>query len=232
MFQKVESETKFSQIARQILAAIEKGEYKPVDRLPSEREIAEQMGVSRNAVREALKSLQVLEVVTARTGAGTFATDLAGSKSLRKDVLPILEESDDPADIIEAREAFELGLLRIAVANATSDDIQKLKRSLGEMREQAAVRNYVKYPKAGREFHINLAESSHNAVIGEIARILWETTNSRLSARLNESYAAENLDKSVEIHSLILEGMKKRDSRLTRQMIIIHYRELKDFLKV
>ena len=62
-FTKVYQKTIFSQIAKQILNAIQNGEYKPGDKLPSERSIAEQMGVSRNAVREALKSLQILGVI-------------------------------------------------------------------------------------------------------------------------------------------------------------------------
>jgi GntR family transcriptional repressor for pyruvate dehydrogenase complex len=232
LFKKVESETKVSQIARQILLAIENGEYKPGDRLPSEREIADQMGVSRNAVRESLKSLQVLEVVKVKTGVGTFTNSLAGTKNLDGEIFPILEESKDPGDIIEARKAFELGFVTIAVANATSRDITNLKESLKKMYEQARVRNYREYLKAGREFHMNLAKSSRNDVIEEIARILWEMTNSRLSAKLHESYAAEHLEKSVEIHSMLVEAMEKGDLNSAKRTLIRHYKELKDFLVV
>lgn len=232
VFKKVQSETKVSQIARQILLAIKNGDYKPGDKLPSERQIADQMGVSRNAVREALKSLQVLEIVKARTGVGTFTSTLAGNKNLDGEIFPILEESKDLAEIIEARKAFELGFVSIAIANASSKDISNLKQSLKKMCKQAAAKNYRKYLSAGREFHINFAKSSHNDVIEEIARVLWGMTNSRLSALIHESYAAENLEESVEIHSVIIEAMKKQNVKAAKQMLISHYNELKDFLVV
>ena len=232
MFKKVQSETKVSQIARQILLAIKNGDYKPGDKLPSERQIADQMGVSRNAVREALKSLQLLKIVEVRTGVGTFTNTLAGDENLNGEIFPIFEESKDLAEIIEARKAFELGFVSIAVANASSKDIRNLEQSLKKMCSKAAIKDYRKYLSAGREFHINLAKSSHNDMIEEIAGILWEMTNSRLSAIIHESYAAENLEKSVEIHSMIVEAMKKQNVKVIKQILVTHYKELKDFLVV
>jgi len=226
-FKKIKADTKFARITKQILVAIENGDYHPGDKLPSERAIGEQMGVSRNAVREALKSLQVLEVVSSRSGDGTYITNLAEKKDFIANLFHVITESNEPAEIIDARKAFELGFIEIAIANVSLHHVQELKQSLGKMLEQASNRNYRRYLEAGREFHINLAKACANNIIEEIACILWDITNSQLSAILHEYYCAGHLNESIEIHSSILEGIERRDPKFTRQMIIKHYEELK-----
>lgn len=228
-FTKVYQKTIFSQIAKQILNAIQNGEYKPGDKLPSERSIAEQMGVSRNAVREALKSLQILGVIRSKTGDGTYVAKVDLD---RDNVFAILDKSYSPLEIIEARKAFEMGFIDKAIASLQESDVRALRRSLEKMREQAIAENYEAYLAAGREFHISLAKACHNEVIEEVSRFLWDITNSRLSAVFHKAYCAKSLANSIKIHSLLFQAVAARDLKVAKKMINRHYKELKDFFKV
>ena len=138
VFEKVETKRKHLYVAEQILRAIKEGIYKPEDKLPPERVLAEEMGVSRNSIREALSALQVLNIVESRTGDGTYVKKSVEKVDIESQILPILEESESPFKIFEARSALELGVVELAIDNASSEDIGRIEDALNHMREYAA----------------------------------------------------------------------------------------------
>jgi GntR family transcriptional repressor for pyruvate dehydrogenase complex len=107
-FEKVKTKRKHLFVAEQILSAIKQGLYEPNTKLPPERVLAEKMGVSRNSVREALSALQVLNIIESRAGDGTYVKKLVKDINIESQILPILEKSESPFRIFEARSVLEI----------------------------------------------------------------------------------------------------------------------------
>jgi GntR family transcriptional repressor for pyruvate dehydrogenase complex len=110
-FQKIATKRKSVRVAEQITEAIRKNVYNTGDRLPPERLIAEQMGVSRPSVREALSALQIAGVLESRAGDGTYVV----SRADRQDAgILLLEEEESPVEALEARRVIERAIAQAA----------------------------------------------------------------------------------------------------------------------
>src|SRR5213082_356215 len=118
-----------SAISDQIRAAIVTGKLKAGDRLSPERELAEQFGVSRVTVRDALRSLEAMGLIQVKVGArgGAFVTAPTGSKVAQTMSDMMVMSATTPEDIVEARLIVELGTVTLACARASSEDLAKLR---------------------------------------------------------------------------------------------------------
>lgn len=111
------------QVVAYVRQLVERGDLKPGDRLPAERELAKQLGVSRSSVRAGLRSLAAMQVVQTRRGAGTFVA--AGPPTLGTEPLQFLAalHGFSRDEMFEARRILEIGVVRLAAERATSDEI-------------------------------------------------------------------------------------------------------------
>src|ERR671934_449313 len=114
-----------SAIADQIRAAIVGGKLQPGQRLSPERELAEQFGVSRVTVRDALRALEAMGLIEVRVGArgGAFVTVPSGAVVGQTMSDMMMMQAISPEDVVEARLAVELGTVTIACSRATDDDL-------------------------------------------------------------------------------------------------------------
>ena len=103
----LEGKKKSALVAEKILETVQSGRLQPETKLPSEREICEQMNVSRTIVREALSALRILGAVTVRMGEGTFVSNDLYRRHPLKETRVLLEQNDSPIEIWEARESLE-----------------------------------------------------------------------------------------------------------------------------
>src|SRR5690606_27359308 len=106
------------------------GQLKPGDRLPTEMELMETLGVSRPVIREALSSLETLEIITKRPRGGTFINEKIGKTPFM--VMLALSMDNLPA-IVEARMVLELGLVTLAAEKITEQDLEKLKETIEQI---------------------------------------------------------------------------------------------------
>ncbi len=228
-FAKIETKRKHLYVAEQILKAINDGVYKPGDKLPPERELAEQMQVSRNSIREALSALQVLNIVESKVGDGTYIKKPLEISTLKAQILPILEESDSPFKIFEARGVLEMGVVELAMENADAADIERIHTALKHMEEQADAQNYTDYLKANLDFHLAIAKATANPIVERMMSLLWETTSQRLLNEMLIDYWQKNILSSVEIHKQIFAAIKNHDKEKMRSLIRRHYHEPKEY---
>src|SRR4030042_4632456 len=105
---------KSSFIADQILRLIHSGRYKVGTKLPSERIITEQMGVSRPSLREAISALQIVGILETRPGDGTYVCAHVATDERMRQALTVLQECDSPFENMQARKALEIGAVRLA----------------------------------------------------------------------------------------------------------------------
>src|SRR5438552_9786961 len=152
-------------IADQIRTAIVTGQLKEGSRLPPERELAEQFGVSRVAVRDALRALEAMGRIAVRVGArgGAFVTVPSGSVVGQTMADMMMMQALTPEDIAEARLIVELGTVTLACARATQEDLARLRELCERSERELEAKTY--RPELSWDFHALLALAAHNGAI-------------------------------------------------------------------
>jgi DNA-binding FadR family transcriptional regulator len=171
MFNKINAGRVSTLIVEQIRMLIRDGQLSVGDRLPSERELGEQFGVSRVTVREALKMLEATGLVTIKVGArgGAFVT-APSSEQVGEGISDLLTFAVlSPGDVTEARQVFELGIVPLVCRRADTRDIADLYEICD--RADAALDSAEGYSVAlSAEFHVRVAKAAHNQAIELLAR--------------------------------------------------------------
>ena len=152
-------------IVDQIKLLLRQGRLTPGDRLPSERELCERFGVSRVTVREALRVLEAGGLIDIRVGArgGAFVTSPT-SQQIGAGLADLLNLSPlTAAQVTEARQVFELGIVPLVVERATEEDIAELRQMVAEQR--AAVERGEYKMSMSADFHVRVAACTHNPAV-------------------------------------------------------------------
>lgn len=225
-------------IAEQIVGLIRKGVYKPGDKLPPERAIAEQMKVGRPAVREALSALQIVGLLETRLGDGTYVS--AGQppstgqppsvgQSIDGGVLKalrLLEAGDSPFEVIQVRKAVEIGIIHLAVRNHDQDDLREIKRLLQVHLEHGRAGRYREFIASSRDFHLALARAGKSVVLTELMDQLLDMVNQPLWQTMREAFLAaspDNIRPRLEIHEQLVEALEGRDFLRCVELLEAHF---------
>ncbi len=157
-------------IVREILARIKKGELKPGDRLPPQREMADHFGFGRSSVREAINALIGMGYIEVVQGSGTFISERIPQKEPSSHELNTFLEAASIFDLMESRELLECRSAELAAERAEESQlflieqaVQKIKANMGDISG---------FFQADLEFHLALAEASGNRVIAELVKLL------------------------------------------------------------
>lgn len=210
MFTAVSPSRMSEAIVDQIKTLIRSNRLRPGDRLPSERELCERMGVSRVTVREALRILEAGGLVEIRVGArgGAFVTTPSSAR-LGAGLADLITLAPITAvEVTEARLVFELGIIPMIVERATDDDITGL-RTLTREHITALRRGEYTMAKSA-EFHVRVAACTHNAAI----EMLVHSFHGPLLMSLRDAATAAPLmgQRGVYEHRDIVEAIAARDA--------------------
>jgi GntR family transcriptional regulator, sialic acid-inducible nan operon repressor len=176
----------YEDVALRIEEMIREGRYAPGDQLPAERELMEEFGVGRSAVREAMLSLQKMGLVTVSSGerarvtaptAKVLVSELSGAARL------LLAQDGGVQRFQEARALFEIGLARTAAQRATPEDLVKLKAALEANR--ASIDDHARFMRTDVAFHYAIATIPKNPIFTSIynAVVEWLTEQRATSGR-------------------------------------------------
>lgn len=174
VFQKVDTFRASETIARHIRGLIRNGELQAGQRLPSERELCERMGVSRVTLREALRILEATGLIQSRVGSrGGTIVSVPTSVYVGEGLTDMLAMSGlSSSNITELRRVLEIGILPVVAARADDDDYEEL---LSLCDEATTARRQGEYSVgASFDFHLRLAEATHNPAIAMLMRSLRE----------------------------------------------------------
>ena len=202
-------------IAEQILRKIESGEYSAGSKLPAERGISEQMGVSRPSVREAISALQIIGIIESRPGDGNYVAELLDFGGLSYQLKNIFDESDSPYEILQARRVFETGAVRLAIEAATDEEIQHITDIWDEKFKLGRSGDYKAYTQMGNELHLSIARASKNRIVIEVIERLLDITDQPLWPRMRELFLERNpsqVERTFNVHSRLIKAVQDRNS--------------------
>jgi GntR family transcriptional repressor for pyruvate dehydrogenase complex len=166
--------------AEQVRRLIEEGGLRPGDRLPSERDLARQLGVARTSIREGLRTLEITGVIEIIPGKGTFLR--AGASGPFSNAIRSWLARNEGAivELIELREAIESLSARLAAERATSEDQRAIRDALDFMRDAARADAVDRFVEADRAFHDAVATATRNDLVRRaLSSIQQETLSFR-----------------------------------------------------
>ncbi len=218
--QAVEPQRLYRQIAGQLRALIKAGEFAVGARLPAERDLAKQLGVSRTSVREALIALEVDGWVEVRTGSGVYVLDRAGTAnaSARVEISPT---EWGPLELIRARRVVEGEIAALAAMQAKRKDLAAMEGAIAAMKS-AAVQGVL--PLEGdRAFHTAVAEACGNVVLTETVQNFWDSRRGPLFERLGGHFETpQSWRCAIAEHEAIVEAIRAHDGAGARAAMHAH----------
>lgn len=223
MYKVVQTSRLYEQIVQQIEESITSGALKEGDQLPAERELAQQFGVSRTAVREAVKALREKGLVEAYPGRGTFITD-GTSHSIQQTLDRMIKvgQPEGTANLAEVREILEPDIAALAATRADEENIAAMREAIAvmdSMRQDADA-----FIEADLDFHLALAEAASNplilSLIDSIVGLLREQ-------RMRIFYVNGGPERGQYHHKRILEAIEHRDSQGAREAMRAHLKQVR-----
>jgi DNA-binding FadR family transcriptional regulator len=217
--QTVEPQRLYRQIADQVRALISQGEFRPGERLPAERDLARQLGVSRPSVREALIALEVEGWVEVRTGSGVYVRERARNGDAPHAAVTVTDWG--PLELIRARKVIEGEIAALAATNAKKRDIEAISRAVASMRADA---DKGTMPLEGdRAFHAAIAAAAGNAVLLETVQTFWDARRGPLFETLGGHFeTVASWRKAIAEHEAVLDAIRRHDPQAARAAMHSH----------
>jgi DNA-binding FadR family transcriptional regulator len=213
----------YQHVAEKLMMMIDTQHYQTGARLPAERKLAEQFGVSRPTVREAVIALELAGYVEVRTGSGVYVIEHSKDSSLAS------EMDVGPFELTEARILFEGEASALAATLITDEELQQLEDALQEI----VVANKEQPSSEGqdRRFHMLIAQATRNSAIVSVIDDLWELKiGSPLNERIFQKVREMGYRPRIEEHQAIIDALRKRDPQTARTAMRDHLGRLIDEL--
>ncbi len=206
-----------SQVIDYVVEMIRSGQVKPGERLPTETDLTQTLGVSRTCVREAIKSLESLGLINVRQRIGATVLEPSASNLLNAEQFSLAIQSQQTDDLLEFRKIMEVGLVSLAAEKADDADLDGLKNTLDRYRAEMAT-NGVDCT-TDISFHEALVKASKNP----IAVLVWQMLSTRLADVLSRTIRLPHVCEDTLIdHEKIYRAIKSRDPRKAREAMRTH----------
>lgn len=222
LFKTVDSErrgTTSEEVIAQLREMIHRGDLRPGDRLPPERDLAKLLGVSRPTLRSGIHSLAAVGILQSRQGAGTFVVKADDSPSLDANSLRLMASLHGftPAEMFEARQALEMAIACLAAERATSDHIATMAEEITGM--YASLDDPEQYLVHDMRFHQTIAAASGNRILTALMNMIASIL---LDERRKTVHRARDLKESAEMHRRIYRAIRERNTEEARNAMRDH----------
>lgn len=229
-FSRVQSRKVSAIAAEQIVEAIHRGDFPVGSRLPSEFELAEQMGVSRPSIREALSALQAMAIIESRPGSGNYVLR-APSTTDESNTLHLIESEAGCLEVMEAREALEPPVAAMAAGKSDAAAVEQLREVLGTMSARAAENDFDAYFAADKAFHRALADAAGNPLVGSALVPLIDTMDQKVYREFTRHYYLKNvsdLQHVADLHREILDAVEEQDAEAAFAKMVEHWTRMRE----
>ena len=225
VFQPIKTKKIYEEIVEQLKDMIARGELKPGEKLPAEREMAESLGVSRASVREALTALEALGILDVRPGDGTFVRQTFPPLAL---VLAV--ERNPGKQLMEVRRVLETESAALAAVRATEDNLKNIRESLEKMKQADSVSQAVEYDLG---FHFAIAEATQNTILLRMMNTVADLMHHTFRTNRERLYAMpQNGIKIIEEHTAIYHSILERKPQEARQHMLEHINNIEAGIEV
>jgi GntR family transcriptional repressor for pyruvate dehydrogenase complex len=210
-----------------IKGMIVSGELRPGDRLPKEADLAAQLGLSRNSLREAVRALSLVRILDVRQGDGTYVTSLE-PKALLDGLSFIVDLHHDKTvlEFFEVRRILEPAATALAAQKISPQTIDALRDHLAKVTDKSAVEDLV---ENDLEFHRRIAEAAGNSVLYSLVDTMCGPT---IRARVWRGLTQEGaLRRTLDEHHAILDALASRQADVARALATVHVAGVEQWLR-
>jgi DNA-binding FadR family transcriptional regulator len=210
-----------------IKGMIVSGELRPGDRLPKEADLAAQLGLSRNSLREAVRALSLVRILDVRQGDGTYVTSLE-PKALLDGLSFIVDLHHDATvlEFFEVRRILEPAATALAAHKIDLETVDSLRDHLAKVTDTSSVEDLV---ENDLEFHRRIAEAAGNSVLYSLVDSLCGPT---IRARVWRGLTQEGaLKRTLDEHHAILDALASRQADVARALATVHIAGVEQWLR-
>ena len=198
LFQRIRLERVSEKIARQLKEVISKGVFRVGDKLPPERDLAEQMGVSRPSVREAIQVLAAQGILETIHGGGTLVKSLTAQRIVTPIEVFIKDDRQRALELTEVRAFMEAWAARKAALNRTEEDLEKIRGFLEEMErdyEKGQIRSDIDF-----KFHTEIAAATHNTIYMHVIHNVYELIDYSIKIHREQVFVSSDAQRKILDH--------------------------------
>jgi GntR family transcriptional repressor for pyruvate dehydrogenase complex len=190
------------------------GELKPGDKLPTEVDLAQKLGVGRNSVREAIKMLSAVGVVEAIRGSGIYIARSVSASMLNPLILGLVFEQGTSHELIQLRLLLDTGAAEIALEHIHDNEIESLEAINLQLEKEGKKRKHNQHRLRDLDlsFHKELYRISGNRLLAKVGEAIYKL----FYASIEKTVEADP-EKAYQNHKMIIDAMKKRDPSLVRK---------------
>ncbi len=223
-FEIVKRNKVYEEVARQIERLILK-KLKPGDKLPSERELVETLGVSRSSIRDAIRSLELMGMVEPRQGAGTIVREISSDSLVNPLSNALKHKKELIAELLDFRRMLEPPLAARAATRVSADEISEMEEILQRQQEKQSLGEPAVAEDA--EFHYSIALASGNSVVLKVLDILMDLLRDTRERSLQVEGRPQ---KSLAGHRRILAALKRHDAEAAKAAMRRHIEDVEEIV--
>ncbi|ASW43963.1 FadR/GntR family transcriptional regulator [Clostridium isatidis] len=218
----------YTKVIDYIKDQIRAGELKIGEKLPSERELSSILGVSRNSVREAIRTLDFMGIISSQHGVGNYLTGNFENNLVESLSMLFLLDQISYKEISQLRLGLETQALLLAIDEATEEELKEIERISLELEHGAEEDNVI----LDKKLHYNIAKASRNKLIFDILQALSETMDRFIADLRKEIFSSEeSRNELIKAHNDIVKSLINRDKVLAYQAINKHFELVNEKLK-
>jgi len=223
-FEVIRKNKVYEEVAKQIERLILK-KLKPGDKLPSERELAEMLQVSRSSIRDAIRSLELVGVVEPRQGAGTIVREPSGASKVSPFANALERRREQVTELLDFRKMLEPPLAARAATRASDEEISELEDILERQQQKQALGDAGIAEDA--EFHYSIALASGNSVVLKVIDTLMDLLRDTRERSLQVEGRSQ---KSLAGHRRILAAIKHHDAEAAKAAMRRHIEDVEEIV--
>lgn len=209
-FKQIKNNKVYEQIIEQIRELIYEGELKRGDKLPSERQLKKDLGVSRASIREAFSALELIGLIESRPGEGTFIRDSFDEDIFNPLSLILLLNDNVAEELLELRSVLEIDCVKLAAKRATEAEIEEMKSYIDDLLSSSGYEE--ESIKADKMFHYTIARASGNKVLLFFMRSISEAMDFHIkNTRTKLVSKEETMSDFAEQHQEIFKAVAAHD---------------------
>lgn len=222
-FQPIRAEKLSAAVVHQIEQLILRGILRPGDRLPSERDLAERLGVSRPSLREAIAELQARNLLVSRAGAGIFVTEVLGS-AFSEPLIQLFANHDEAVfDYLTFRRDLEGLAASRAATHGTDGDLAVIQNIFDRMCAAHGKRNPDEESRLDADFHLAIVEASHNVMMLHMMRSMYQLLREGVFYNRKIMFRQRTTREALlGQHRAINDALQARDAEAARANVEAH----------